>query len=131
MSILERLPNANVKRLELGRGITNDVGSQLGRYIVATMSIPWNVVRQRIGKLPAHVIEVQDMDLENAIALEADAPSCDTVVAVGGGQSMDMGKYIAWKRGIPLVNIPTIVSTNAYVTQAVGVRNRGKVEYIG
>lgn len=131
MSILERLPHANVKRLEFGRGIANDVGAQFGRYVVATMSIPWNVVSQRIGKPPAHVIDVPDMDLERAIALEASTPPCDTVVAVGGGQSMDMGKYIAWKRGIPLVNIPTIVSTNAYVTQAVGVRNRGKVEYIG
>ena len=131
MSILERLPHANVKRLEFGRGIANNVGAQFGRYVVATMSIPWNVVSQRIGKPPAQVIEVTDMDLESAIALEASTPPCDTVVAVGGGQSMDMGKYIAWKRGIPLVNIPTIVSTNAYVTQAVGVRNRGKVEYIG
>ena len=131
MSILERLPHANVKRLEFGRGIANGVGAQFGRYVVATMSIPWNVVSQHIGKSPIHVIDVPDMDLENAIALETGTPQCDTVVAVGGGQSMDMGKYIAWKRGIPLVTIPTIVSTNAYVTQAVGVRNQGKVEYIG
>src|SRR5260221_4207785 len=130
MSILERLPHANVKRLELGRGIADGIGSQFGRYIVTTMPIPWNVVSQRIGNPPAQVIDVQDMDLEGAVALEADAPPCDTVVAVGGGQSMDMGKYISWKRGIPLVNIPTIVSTNAYVTQAVSLRNRGKVEYI-
>jgi len=131
MSILERLPHANVKRLEFGRGIVSDVGAQFGRYVVATMPVPWQVVSQRIGRPPIHVIDVPDMDLENAIAIEAETPPCDTVVAVGGGQSMDMGKYIAWKRGIPLVNIPTIVSTNAYVTQAVGVRNRGKVEYIG
>jgi len=131
MSILERLPHANVKRLEFGRGIANDVGAQFGRYIVATMSIPWNVVSQRIGRPPIHVIDVPDMDLDNAIALEASTPPCDTVVAVGGGQSMDMGKYIAWKRNIPFVTIPTIVSTNAYVTQAVGVRKQGKVEYIG
>ncbi len=131
MSILERLPHANVKRLEFGRGIVNDVGAQFGRYVVATMPVPWQVVSQRIGRSPLHVIDVPDMDLENAVALETATPPCDLVVAVGGGQSMDMGKYIAWKRGIPLVNIPTIVSTNAYVTQAVGVRNRGKVEYIG
>lgn len=131
MSILERLPHANVKRLEFGRGIVNDVGAQFGRYVVATMPVPWQVVSQRIGNPPVHMIDVPDMDLENAVALEAATPLCDVVVAIGGGQSMDMGKYVAWKRGIPLVNIPTIVSTNAYVTQAVGVRNRGKVEYIG
>jgi glycerol-1-phosphate dehydrogenase [NAD(P)+] len=131
MSILERLPHANVKRLEFGRGLVSDIGFQFGRYVVTTMSIPWGLVHQRIGAPPIHVIDVQDMDLDRARALEEATPLCDTVVAIGGGQAMDMGKYIAWKRGVPLVNIPTIVSTNAYVTQAVGVRNQGKVDYIG
>lgn len=95
------------------------------------MPIPWNLVKTRLGLQPLQVIDVQDMDLERAIAIERAASTSDTVVAVGGGQAMDMGKYIAWKRGCRLINVPTIVSTNAYVTQSVGVRNAGKVEYIG
>lgn len=131
MSILDRLPHANVKHMEFGRGLIDNLGSQCGRYVVATMSVPWNLVKSRIGLQPLQVIDVQDMDLDRAIAIEKSTPQCDTVVTVGGGQAMDMGKYIAWKRGCRLINVPTIVSTNAYVTQAVGVRNAGKVEYIG
>ena len=131
MSILDRLPHANVKHMEFGRGLIDNLGSQCGRYVVATMPVPWNLVKSRIGLQPIQVIDVQDMDLDRAIAIEKSAPQCDTVVTVGGGQAMDMGKYIAWKRGCRLINVPTIVSTNAYVTQAVGVRNAGKVEYIG
>src|SRR5579883_576633 len=131
MSLLDRLPAANVKRLEMGRGAVKGLGADLGQYVVVTMPIPWRVTAPHIGKMPVQVLEVHDVDLAHARALEAQAPACDTVVAVGGGQAMDMGKYLAWKRGCPLVTIPTIVSTNAYVTQAVGVRNEGKVEYIG
>ncbi len=131
MTLLERLPHANVKRLECGRGLVNGLGSQFGRYIVTSMPVPWELVKGQIGAQPIKVINVEDMDLDRARQIEQTAPPCDAVVAVGGGQAMDMGKYIAWKRGCPLINIPTIVSTNAYVTQAVGVRNNGRVEYIG
>ena len=131
MSLLERLPNANVKNIAFGRGAVNDLGTQCGRYVVTTMEVPWNVTRPRIGPLPIQVLNVQDMDIERVRALEEVTPLCDTVVAIGGGQAMDMGKYIAWKRRCPLVNVPTIVSTNAYVTQTIGIRNQGKVEYIG
>jgi glycerol dehydrogenase-like iron-containing ADH family enzyme len=131
MSLLEQLPYANVKRLVFGRGSVAGLGTELGKYLAVTMPIPWQQVQGQLGAPPIEVVEVQDMDLAHAEALEQAAPPCETVVAVGGGQSMDMGKYIAWKRGLPLVNVPTIVSTNAYVTQSIGVRNQGKVEYIG
>lgn len=131
MTLLERLPHANVKHLEFGRGLLKEIGSQFGRYVVTTMPVPWTLASPHLGPQPLRVINVEDMDLARTQAIEQATPSCDTVVAIGGGQAMDMGKYIAWQRGCPLITIPTIVSTNAYVTQAVGVRNEGKVEYIG
>ena len=69
MSILERLPHANVQQMEFGRSMIDNLGSQWGRYVVTTMPIPWNLVKTRSLK-QLQVIDVQDMDLEPAIAIE-------------------------------------------------------------
>jgi glycerol-1-phosphate dehydrogenase [NAD(P)+] len=128
---IEHLPHSNVKRLLLGRGAIDSLGAGLGRFVVTTMEIPWSLARDRLGAAPVSVIDVTDMELEHVQAAERETPNVDTVVTIGGGQAADMGKYLAWKRQLPLINIPTIVSTNAYVTQAVGIRNQGSVEYLG
>ena len=49
----------------------------------------------------------------------------------GGGTALDTAKYLAWKRGLPLVQIPTITSVDAGFTDAIGVRAEGRVRYVG
>jgi glycerol-1-phosphate dehydrogenase [NAD(P)+] len=53
------------------------------------------------------------------------------VVGIGGGMAMDMAKYVAWKRGLPLVLAPSIVSVDASVTNTIAIRRNGTVEYDG
>ena len=51
---------------------------------------------------------------ETALEAAADGlPDVDRVVGIGGGMAMDMAKYLAWKRGLPLVLAPSIVSVDA------------------
>jgi glycerol-1-phosphate dehydrogenase [NAD(P)+] len=96
------------------------------------MEVPWNLVKDRLGGSPTHVIMVRDMERDYVERMERETPPVDTVVTVGGGQAMDMGKYIADRRGLRLINVPTIVSTNAYVTSTAGLREAdGSVRYVG
>jgi glycerol-1-phosphate dehydrogenase [NAD(P)+] len=53
------------------------------------------------------------------------------VFGLGGGQAMDMAKYVHWKRKNPLVLIPTVLSADAAYTKAIAVRVDGKVTYVG
>lgn len=122
----------NVKDMRFGRGIVEGIAQGVGRFVVSTMEVPWDLVKNRLGAAPAHVIMVRDMERVYVERMEAETPPVDTVVTVGGGQAMDMGKYIADRRGLRLINVPTIVSTNAYVTSTIGLREPdGSVRYVG
>ena len=44
---------------------------------------------------------------------------------------LDTAKFVAWKLGRPLVQIPTVTSVDAGFTDSVGVRVGGHVKYVG
>jgi glycerol dehydrogenase-like iron-containing ADH family enzyme len=95
------------------------------------MPVPWALAEPRIGGDPAQVIFVDSMERDVVDQQLADAPDFDCVVAIGGGQAIDLGKYFSWKRGCRLITIPTVISVDAFVTSAAAVRVDRKVEYVG
>jgi glycerol-1-phosphate dehydrogenase [NAD(P)+] len=121
----------NVVSRRFGRGEANGIGSELGSFLVTTMDLPWSIAQQRIGGEPAAVLMVESMEVETLERQLAAAPPVEAVVAVGGGQAIDLGKYIAWKRNCRLITIPTIISVDAFVTPAAAVRKNHRVEYVG
>lgn len=121
----------NVRSIRFGRGAANGIGDLLGRFVVTTMPVPWEVAGARIRGTPLAVLMVESMELDELEAQVARAPRCDTVVAVGGGQAIDLGKFLAWKRGCRLVTVPTIISVDAFVTPSAAVRRNHRVEYVG
>ena len=53
------------------------------------------------------------------------------VIGLGGGSALDTAKYVTWKTGKPLFQIPSITSVDAAFTDAIGVRIDQRVRYIG
>jgi len=129
MTVIEG--QTNVRSARFGAGAIDGIGQELGRFIVTTMEVPWRLAQPRLGAQPAAVIFVETMEIETLDRQVAGAPQCDTVLAIGGGQAIDLGKYLAWKRGLRLVTAPTILSVDAFVTPAAGIRRGHRVEYVG
>ena len=121
----------NVSSKRFGAGAVDGIGRELGRFIVTTMELPWRLAQPRLGAQPAAVLHVENMEIETLNRQVAAAPECDTVLAIGGGQAIDLGKYLAWRRGVRLVTAPTILSVDAFVTPAAGIRRGHRVEYVG
>ncbi len=121
----------NVRSQRFGAGSVDGLGKQLDRFVVATMEVPWRIAKDRLGGNPTAVILVESMEVDILDRQVAEVPQCDAVVGIGGGQAIDLAKYIAWKRGARLVTVPTVLSVDAFVTPAAGVRRNHEVFYEG
>jgi glycerol-1-phosphate dehydrogenase [NAD(P)+] len=104
----------------------------LGAYLIAVNDPPWSAISDQVPT-PVTVVTAHDMELaklERDVERTAD-DGAEIVVGFGGGTALDTAKYLAWKRGLPLVQIPTITSVDAGFTDAIGVRSDGRVRYVG
>ena len=70
---------------------------------------------------------MHDSILEEMLAA---LPEAKRMLAIGGGNALDVGKYLAWKKGWPLVMIPTIVSTGAVFQSPLALRRPDRFEWI-
>jgi glycerol dehydrogenase-like iron-containing ADH family enzyme len=118
-------------RLAFGRGLLAGASVDWGDALVLTMPEPWKVARPTIPWPPRHVHDVVSMDRQVVERAEAELPQAGTVLGLGGGMALDMAKYVAWRRGLEPVLVPSIASVDACVTNTIAVRDEGKVRYIG
>ena len=96
--------------------------------IVLTTEPAWTVV-SGIAVPPKQLIYV-DGNTRPYMDTLAEACEGEVVYGIGGGLAIDTAKYVASVNGLPLVALPTILSTDAFLTDATGVRENGCVRYL-
>ena len=103
----------------------------LAAPIVLTQPEPWALVAPDFGEGRAQVAFVTDMEHRAVQAQTAAFEPGSAVFGVGGGSALDHAKYVAWKRGLPLVLLPSALSADAAFTKSVAVREGQRVRYVG
>jgi glycerol-1-phosphate dehydrogenase [NAD(P)+] len=100
-------------------------------YLVVTMADLWPRFEDRFDAGLAGVHLVRTLETEE-LAREADAlPACRSVIGLGGGQAVDVAKFFAWSKGLPLFQVPTAMTVNAPFGHRAGLRVKGIVRYLG
>ncbi len=100
-------------------------------YLVVTMDDLWPKYAQHFDRHLAgpYLVHTIDGDL-----LEGELerlPECQSVVGLGGGQAVDVAKFFAWRKRLPLFQVPTSMTVNAPFGHRAGLRYGQQVRYVG
>src|SRR3954451_23063921 len=120
-------------RTVFGRGLVEEIPAFVHRpYLVVTMADLWPRFEGGLGGPDlAGVHLVETLELSELLALEPVLPRAGSIVGLGGGQALDVAKLLAWTRGLPLFQVPTATTVNAPFGHRAGLRDRGRVRYLG
>lgn len=116
----------------MGRGLFGEFKNFVNPpFLIVTMPDLWDLFRHEFEGADYRLymtdsIEQADLDRDAANLGEVRA-----IIGLGGGQALDVAKYFAWRRNLPLFQAPTALSVNAVYSHRSGVRDGGKVMYRG
>jgi glycerol-1-phosphate dehydrogenase [NAD(P)+] len=115
-----------------GRQLASELDAIARRpYLVVTMDDLWPRFARYFGSGLGGVHLVRSLeraDLDRAAEQHAGVRA---IVGVGGGQAIDVAKYLSWQLGAQLFQLPTALSVNAPFSHRAGIRDHGVVRYVG
>jgi glycerol dehydrogenase-like iron-containing ADH family enzyme len=115
-----------------GRGLVPELRTFVHRpYLVVTMDDLWPRFAGDFDDGLVGPLLVTDLERSALETIVAGLPRCEAVIGLGGGQALDVAKYVAWKRRLPLFQVPTALSVNAAWGHRAAVRVDGVVRYVG
>lgn len=87
----------------------------------------------RFGGRFAHLaqrIEFVDSTARDEVSRRFDDVEASIVYGIGGGQAIDIAKYVGARRQCKVVAIPTIISVDAFLVSDTALRDGGRVVYV-
>lgn len=100
-------------------------------YLVVTMDDLWPAFTDILSPSAAVVHLVSTLEQAELEDIERLLPTAESVIGVGGGRALDVAKFIAWRRRLPLFQVPTAMTVNAAFGHRAGLRVDGIVRYLG
>ena len=115
-----------------GRHLVEELPAFVHRpYLVVTMDDLWPRFEDAFDDGLAGVHLVRSLEVRDLEAASDALPNPASVIGLGGGQALDVAKFFAWRRRLPLFQVPTAMTVNAPFGHRCGLRRDGLVRYLG
>ena len=102
--------------IRFGHGLLKAESTKWGRYVVITTPSAWEATKDELDHEPAGIGINVWLDRTHLIEVSDSLPDdIDLVVGMGAGRALDHAKLVADRKGKPLVQVPTVVSTGAII----------------
>ncbi len=109
-----------------GPGALSAASAGWGRFGVVTTRSPWTLAEPMLAAAPARVARVTSLERADLERMAAELRGVDRAVGLGGGLALDAAKFVAWRLGVPLVQVPSSASNNACFTRTSGCLEHGR-----
>ncbi len=114
-----------------GRGLVGELKNIVQKpYLVVTMEDVWELFKDEFDD-DAIIHFVKTLEYDEIMAELDQLPKFEAVIGLGGGQAVDYAKMAAWKKHMPLYQVPTSIATNAVFGHRAGIRFGSVVKYVG
>ena len=115
-----------------GRELLGELPNFVHRpYLVVTMADLWPRFEHLFDSHLAGVHFVETLDTAALESAAAALPEFGSVIGLGGGQAIDVAKFLAWLRNRPLFQAPTAMTTNAPFGHRSALRQGDGVAVVG
>lgn len=102
--------------IRFGNGLVKADSSRWPRYAAVTTPSAWEAARPLLAKAPAGVAFNTWLDRTHLEETTDSLPNdIELVVGIGAGRALDHAKFAAHKKKVPLVQVPTVLSTGAII----------------
>ena len=107
---------ASEVEIRFGHSLLKQESTKWPSYLAITTPSALNTAQPYLGREPAAVEHAGLLDWEDLRELSDSLPDgAGLVVALGGGRALDAAKYVAIVKDLPIVLVPTILSSGAII----------------
>lgn len=102
--------------IHYGHGLALAESAKWPRYVAVSTPTAWKTAQPFLAQQPAGVIFNEWLDRAHLEEATASLPDdAELAVGIGSGRALDHAKVVAARKNIPLIQVPTVVSTGAII----------------